>query len=53
MERQAVIGRVAAIGAVFLISFGPSIVKLADVAEITFVFWRLLVGVRESPGDPA
>ena len=45
MERQAVIGRVAAVGAVFLMSFGPSIVKLADVAEITFIFWRLLVAV--------
>ncbi|MEE2769139.1 MAG: DMT family transporter [Actinomycetota bacterium] len=43
MERRLAIGRVAAVGATALLAAGPSIVKLSDLAETRFVFWRLVL----------
>ena len=42
MQQKAIIGRVAALLSVFLLASGPSIVKISDLPEMTFIFWRLL-----------
>jgi drug/metabolite transporter (DMT)-like permease len=43
MERHTLVGRGAAVSAVGLLSFGPSIVKMSDLDEMTFILWRLLL----------
>ena len=42
MDQQTRVGRTAALLAVSLMAFGPSIVKMSDLLELTFVLWRLL-----------
>ena len=44
MDGRTKVGRSAALLAVGLMAFGPSIVKMSDLPEMTFVFWRLLFG---------
>ncbi|MBT3687127.1 MAG: EamA family transporter [Actinobacteria bacterium] len=44
MDQQTRVGSTAALLAVGLMAFGPSIVKLSDLPEMTFVLWRLLFG---------
>lgn len=41
-EKNPGLGLGAALSAVFLLSFGPVIVKQAEIAVTAFVFWRLL-----------
>ena len=45
MDRQVVSGRGAATLAVFLTAFGPIIVKISDLAELRFIFWRLMAAL--------
>ena len=45
MDRQVVIGRGAATLAVVLMAFGPIIVKVSDLAEFRFIFWRLMAAL--------
>ena len=42
MQQKIVIGRGAALFSVLLLAAGPSIVKISDLPEMTFIFWRLL-----------
>jgi len=42
MQQKGIMGRVAALLSVFLLASGPSIVKISDLPEMTFIFWRLL-----------
>ena len=42
MQQKIVIGRGAALLSVLLLAAGPSIVKISDLPEMTFIFWRLL-----------
>jgi len=41
MERKVAIGRSAAVLSVLMLATGPSIVKISDLPEMTFIFWRL------------
>lgn len=41
MERQVTIGRTAAVVSVMMLATGPSIVKISELPEMTFIFWRL------------
>ena len=41
MERAVVTGRGSAVAATALMAFGPVIVKVSDLPEFRFVFWRL------------
>jgi EamA-like transporter family. len=41
MERKVTIGRSAAVLSVLMLATGPSIVKISDLPEMTFIFWRL------------
>ncbi len=43
MRDRVVVGRSAAVGAVAFMAVGPSIVKKVEMAEMAFVFWRLVV----------
>ncbi|HBM55379.1 MAG TPA: hypothetical protein DD388_02035 [Acidimicrobiaceae bacterium] len=45
VDRQVVSGRGAATLAVFLTAFGPIIVKISDLAELRFIFWRLMAAL--------
>ena len=42
MQQKIVIGRGAALLSDLLLAAGPSIVKISDLPEMTFIFWRLL-----------
>lgn len=44
MDRQTRVGKTAAVTAVTLMAFGPSIMKSSDLPAMTFVLWRLLFG---------
>ncbi len=45
MERQVLVGRATAAFAISLMAFGPIIVKVSDLSELRFVFWRLVAAL--------
>lgn len=44
MISRTTLGRGASVLSVVLMAFGPIIIKVSDLAEFRFIFWRLVVG---------